>query len=171
MKNIEKKILELIKQNEMITNSEISHLLGISEKEVAAVIRNISDSRSKILIVDDEMDMLLPLKMSLEIENYIVVEAYNGKEAIEKAKTELPDLILLDLMLPEIDGYEVCDQLRKGSSTKNIPIIMLTAKDAVREKVKGLETGAEDFITKPFNLKELKARISSVLRRSRNIIS
>jgi two-component system alkaline phosphatase synthesis response regulator PhoP len=169
MKDIEKKIFELVKQNEMISNSEISHLLGISEKEVEAVIRNISDSRSKILIVDDEMDMLLPLKKSLEIENYVVIDAYNGKEAIEKANTELPDLILLDLMLPEIDGYEVCDQLRKESNTKNIPIIMLTAKDTVREKVRGLETGADDFVTKPFNLKELKARISSVLRRSRNM--
>ncbi len=166
---IDDKILELIKHDEGITNSEISRILGIPEENVAVRIRNFSDTRSKILIVDDEMDTLLPLKRSLEDEEYIVAEAYNGQEAIEKVKTEIPDLILLDLMLPEMDGYEVCHRLKKDAFTKNIPIIMLTAKDYVRDKVKGLEIGADDYVTKPFNLNELKARIKSVVRRSRNI--
>ncbi len=171
MKNdpIDQKILELIRLDQTISNKEISTRLGISEEEVANRIRNFSDTRSKILIVDDEMDTLLPLKRSLEVENYIVTGASNGLEAIEKAKKEIPDLILLDLMLPGMDGYEVCYRLKKDASVKNIPIIMLTARDTVRDTVKGLDTGADDYVTKPFNLNELKARIKSVIRRSRNL--
>jgi two-component system alkaline phosphatase synthesis response regulator PhoP len=143
-------------------------ILGIPEDEIAQRIGKISDTRLKILIVDDEIDTLLPLKRSLEVEDYIVVGASNGKEALVKARTDIPDLILLDLMMPEMDGYEVCSKLKKDELTKNIPVIMLTAKDAVREKVKGLDIGADDYVTKPFNLNELKARIKSVLRRSKN---
>lgn len=167
-KAIDEKILELIKHNMTISNSEISRILGIPEEEVAERISKFSDARLKILIVDDEMDTLMPLKKSLEAEDYIVIGATNGYEAIDKAKNEIPDLILLDLMMPEMDGYEVCARLKKDTITKNIPLIMLTARDAVRDKVKGLDTGADDYVTKPFNLNELKARIKSVLRRSRN---
>jgi two-component system alkaline phosphatase synthesis response regulator PhoP len=165
----DEKLLELIKQNGNISNQELSRILGIPEDEVASRINNFSDGRSKILIVDDEMDTLLPLKRSLEDENYRVVEAYNGYDAMTKAKTEMPDLILLDLMLPGMDGSEVCGRLKKESVTQNIPIIMLTAKSYVRDKVRGFEVGADDYVTKPFNLSELKARIKSVLRRSRTM--
>jgi two-component system alkaline phosphatase synthesis response regulator PhoP len=166
---IDEKLLELIKQNKNISNQELSRMLGMPEDEVVSRINNFSDARSKILIVDDEMDTLLPLKRSLEDENYKVVEVHNGYDAITKAKTEMPDLILLDLMLPGMDGCEACEKLKKESVTQNIPIIMLTAKSYVRDKVKGLEVGADDYVTKPFNLSELKARIKSVLRRSRNV--
>lgn len=151
-----------------ISNSEISIILGIPEDEVAQRIEKFSDTRSKILIVDDEIDTLLPLQKSLEAEDYLIVGASNGKEALIKAKTEIPDLIILDLMMPEMDGYEVCEKLKKDPLTKNIPVIILTAKDAVRDKVKGLDIGADDYVTKPFNLKELKARIKSALRRAKN---
>ena len=165
---IDNKIIELLKKNENISNSEISIILGIPEDEVTQRIERFSDTRSKILLVDDEIDTLLPLKRSLEAEDYIVVGASNGKEALIKAKTEIPDIILLDLMMPEMDGYEVCEKLKKDPMTKNIPVIMLTAKEAVRDKVKGLDIGADDYVTKPFNLNELKARIKSVLRRAKN---
>ena len=165
---IDNLIIELIKKNENISNFEISTILEIPEDEIAQRIGKISDTRSKILIVDDEIDTLLPLKRSLEVEDYIVVGASNGKEALIKARTEIPDLILLDLMMPEMDGYEVCAKLKKDELTKNIPVIILTAKDTVREKVKGLDIGADDYVTKPFHLNELKARIKSVLRRSKN---
>jgi two-component system alkaline phosphatase synthesis response regulator PhoP len=168
-KAIDEKILELIKHNETISNSEISRITGIPEEEVAARIRKFSDTRLKILIVDDEIDTLLPLKRSLQVEDYAIIEAFNGYEAIDKAKNEIPDLILLDLMMPEMDGYEACARLKNDVLTRNIPIIILTAKDAVREKIKGLDTGADDYVTKPFNLNELKARIKSVLRRSGNL--
>ncbi|VVB51081.1 Chemotaxis protein CheY [uncultured archaeon] len=165
--DIDNKIIELIKKNEKISNSEISGILGIPEDEVAQRIERFSDKRSKILLVDDEIDTLLPLKRSLEVEDYIIVGAGNGPEALIKAKTEIPDIILLDLMMPEMDGYEVCEKLKEDPITKNIPVIMLTAKDAVRDKVKGLDIGADDYVTKPFNLNELKARVKSVLRRTK----
>jgi two-component system alkaline phosphatase synthesis response regulator PhoP len=168
-KNIDDKIIELIKNNENISNLEISRILKIPEKEVERRIRSFSDVRQKIMIVDDEMATLLPLKRSLESEGYIVIEAYDGYEAIKKAKTEMPELIILDIMLPGMDGIEVCSQLKKDVHTEKIPIIMLTAKDEVRHRVEGLETGADDYVTKPFNLNELKARIKSVLRRSKDI--
>jgi two-component system alkaline phosphatase synthesis response regulator PhoP len=166
-KNIDDKIVELVKNNENISNSEISRILGIPEKEVERRIRSFSEVRQKILIVDDEMATLLPLKRSLEAEDYIVIEAYDGYEAVEKSKTEVPELIILDLMLPGMNGFEVCSQLKKDVHTEKIPVIMLTAKDEVHDKVEGLEIGADDYVTKPFNLNELKARIKSVLRRSK----
>ena len=165
-KDIDEKIIELIKKNETISVPELSRILGIPEEEISARIGNLSDTRYKILIVDDEMDTLLPLKISLKGEDYNVIGVLNGYEAIDKAKNEMPDLILLDLMMPEMDGYEVCARLKKDPRTKNIPIIILTARDAVRDKVKGLDIGADDYVTKPFNMNELKARIKTALRRS-----
>jgi len=165
---IDAKIIELLKHDGTISNLEISRKLGISEEDVKKRIGNLSETRPKVLIVDDEMDTLLPLKRSLEVEDYIVIGAGNGPEALIKAKTEIPDIILLDLMMPEMDGYEVCEKLKKDPITKNIPVIILTAKDAVRDKVKGLDIGADDYVTKPFNLNELKARVKSVLRRTKN---
>ena len=159
----------MIKKDENISNLEISRILGITEKEVERRIRGFSDARQKIMIVDDEMATLLPLKRSLEAEGYRVIEAINGYEAIKKSTIELPELIVLDLMLPEVDGFEVCAQLKKDALTEKIPVIMLTAKDEVRNKVKGLEMGADDYVTKPFNLNELKARIRNVLKRSTEI--
>ncbi len=166
-KNIDDKIVELIEKNEKISHSEISRIIGIPEKEVEKRIRGFSDARQKIMIVDDEMATLLPLKRSLEAEGYRVLEAYEGYQAIEKSKKEMPELIILDLMLPGIDGFEVCAQLKMDKLTGKIPVIMLTAKDEARDKVEGLEMGADDYVTKPFNLNELKARIRNVLKRSR----
>jgi two-component system alkaline phosphatase synthesis response regulator PhoP len=166
---INNKILELIQQDENISSLKISQIVGIPEDEVEERIRGFSDIREKILIVDDEMATLMPLKRALESEDYAVIEAYDGHEAIKKAKEMIPDLIILDLMLPGMDGNEVCQHLKTDAYTENIPIIMLTAKDSVNDKVEGLEIGADDYVTKPFILKELKARIKSVLRRSKNI--
>lgn len=168
-KIIDDKIVELIKNNENIPISEISRILGIPEEEIERRIRSFSDARQKILIVDDEMATLRPLKRALEAEDYTVLEACDGYEAIEKSKAEMPELIILDLMLPGMDGIEVCSRLKKDARTEKIPVIMLTAKDEVRNKVKGLEIGADDYVAKPFNLNELKARIKSVLRRSRDV--
>ena len=166
---IDDKIIELMKNNENISIPEISTVLGIPEKEIEGRIRNFSDTRQKILIVDDEIDTLLPLKRSLEAMDYVVIEACNGQEAIKKSYTERPELVILDVMMPCMDGIEVCKVLKKDTRTGNIPVIMLTARDEVKDKVESLEIGADDYVTKPFNLNELKARIRSVLRRSGNI--
>jgi len=163
---IDDRILQLIKKDSNISNIEISKIIGIPENEISARIRNFSDTRPIIMIVDDDMDSLLPLKRSLERENYKVIGAYNGQEALQKATQETPDVILLDLMMPGMDGYEVCNRLKKEITSKNTQIIMLTARDDVGDKVRGLELGADDYVTKPFNLSELKARIKTALRRT-----
>ncbi|MDI6786436.1 MAG: response regulator [bacterium] len=120
----------------------------------------------RILIVDDEPDIIILLKAILEKETFRSYVANNGKEAIELAKTLLPDLILLDILMPKVDGYEVCRRLRDNFHTSHIPIIILTARDAPIDKVKGLKLGADDYVTKPFNHDELLARIKAVLRRT-----
>ncbi len=120
----------------------------------------------KILIVEDEPDMLMGLQDNLQFEGYQVLTATDGEEALEVATTACPDLIVLDIMLPKLDGFEVCKQLRaKGMDT---PIIMLTAKSQEVDKVVGLELGADDYITKPFSVRELLARIKAVLRRRKD---
>ncbi|MBP1971296.1 two-component system response regulator VicR [Virgibacillus natechei] len=116
----------------------------------------------KILVVDDEQPIADILKFNLEKEGYEVVLAYDGDEAISLAESEKPELILLDIMLPNRDGNEVCREIRK---TQSMPIIMLTAKDTEIDKVLGLELGADDYVTKPFSNRELIARVKANLRR------
>jgi len=116
----------------------------------------------KILVVDDEKPISDIVKFNLEKEGYEVVVAFDGEEAIEKVEEENPDLIVLDLMLPKMDGLEVCREVRK---THDMPIIMVTAKDQEIDKVLGLEMGADDYVTKPFSNRELAARVKANLRR------
>lgn len=120
----------------------------------------------KILVVDDEQPIADILQYNLEQEGYEVVCAYDGDEAIEKAGSEEPDLILLDIMLPNKDGNEVCREIRK---TQHMPIIMLTAKDTEIDKVLGLELGADDYVTKPFSNREVVARVKANLRRHQQV--
>ncbi|MTI66667.1 MAG: response regulator transcription factor [Firmicutes bacterium] len=118
---------------------------------------------SKVLIVDDEALLVKGLKYSLEQDGYEIDAAYDGNEALDKINNNEYDLIVLDLMLPGIDGLEVCQKVRE---TSQVPIIMLTAKGEDMNKILGLEYGADDYLTKPFNILELKARIKAILRRS-----
>ena len=122
----------------------------------------------KILIVDDEKPISDIIKFNLTKEGYETVSAFDGREAITKFEEENPDLIILDLMLPELDGLEVAKEVRK---TSHIPIIMLSAKDSEFDKVIGLEIGADDYVTKPFSNRELLARVKAHLRRTENIES
>ncbi len=168
-KNINEKILSLLEENPGITTEDISDKLSVSKSLVEDTLKTMSDIRQKILIVDDEMDALLALKVALETQGYNIAEAKDGYEAIDKVRSEIPDLILLDLMIPGIDGFEVCRQLKSNPMYKHIPIIMLTARGEVDDKVEGIELGADDYVTKPFNLKELKARIKMILRRNQDI--
>lgn len=118
----------------------------------------------KILIIEDEEDLVKGLKLNLADEGYGLDWAFDGKEGLRKALDETPDLIILDLMLPEMDGLEVCRELRQKNIV--VPIIMLTAKGEEIDKVVGLEIGADDYITKPFSIRELIARIKAQLRRA-----
>ena len=117
---------------------------------------------TKVLVVEDEQSLREPLVFMLEKEGYEVVEAENGEAAIQKFQAEGADVILLDLMMPKLDGNQVCKQIRLSS---NVPIIMLTAKDSEVDKVVGLEIGADDYVTKPYSTRELLARMKAVLRR------
>jgi len=120
----------------------------------------------KILIVDDEKDIVDLVAYNLEKEGYETLKALDGEKALQLVRTKTPDLVVLDLMLPGIQGLEVCKRIRKVPETAAIPIIMLTAKGEEIDKVLGLEIGADDYITKPFSVKELLARVKAVLRRS-----
>ena len=117
----------------------------------------------KILVVDDEQLLVKGMKFNLENEGYMVETAYDGATAIDMAKTGDFDLIILDLMMPQVDGLTACMRIREFS---NVPIIMLTARSEDTDKIIGLESGADDYITKPFNILELKARIRALLRRA-----
>ena len=117
----------------------------------------------KVLIVDDEKLIVKGLKFSLEQDSMEVDVAYDGREALDKIKSNQYDVVLLDVMLPELNGFEVCQQVRDFS---DVPIIMLTAKGDDMDKILGLEYGADDYITKPFNILEVKARIKAIMRRT-----
>ena len=118
---------------------------------------------TKILVVDDDRNICELLKLYLENDGYTVFVANDGQEAVEMFQSKAPELVLLDIMLPKMDGWQVCREIRK---TSNTPIIMLTAKGETFDKVLGLELGADDYVTKPFDAKEVMARVKAVLRRA-----
>ena len=118
----------------------------------------------KILVVDDDININELLKLYLENDGYVVFTALDGQEAVEMFQEKNPDLILLDIMLPKVDGWQVCREIRKTSA---VPIIMLTAKGETFDKVLGLELGADDYVVKPFDAKEVMARVKAVLRRTK----
>ena len=122
-------------------------------------------ANEKILVVDDEEHILELISFNLTNNGYKVIKANNGIDAVRLAIEEKPKLILLDLMIPGKDGYDVCREVRSNSEIRNIPIIMLTAKSEELDKILGLELGADDYITKPFSVRELLARVKAVLRR------
>jgi len=123
-------------------------------------------AKEKVLVVDDEARIVELIRAYLERDGYQVVAAYDGREALEIARRERPGLVILDLMLPEVDGLEVCRTLRRESG---VPIIMLTARDEEADKLVGLELGADDYITKPFSPREVVARVKTVLRRTASL--
>lgn len=122
-----------------------------------------SPENQLILIVDDEPRMIKFIRLNLELEGYRVSEASTGLGALDKVRTELPNLVLLDVMMPEMDGFETLERIREIS---NVPVIMLTVKAEEEDKVRGLELGADDYVTKPFSPRELSSRIKAVLRRT-----
>lgn len=124
-------------------------------------------AQPKVLIVDDEKNIVEAIKYNLEQAGFRTITAHDGRRALELAQRELPDLITLDVMLPEQDGWEVCRLLRQDRRTQHIPVIMLTVKGEEADTVVGLELGADDYMTKPFSPKELVSRIKAILRRSK----
>ncbi len=125
-------------------------------------------SQPHILIIEDEEHIVELIKFNLESNGYKVSYAFNGRDGIKRVEMEKPDLVLLDLMLPEVDGIDVCNRIKNNRELKQIPIIMLTAKSSETDKIIGLEIGADDYITKPFSIRELLTRIKVILRRYQN---
>jgi len=121
--------------------------------------------RDRVLIVEDEKDVREMLRLNLKVGGFDVLEAQNGAEGLAIAKAELPSVVILDLMMPEMSGMEVCRALRRNPATSRIPILMLTAKSTEGDKVAGLEVGADDYVTKPFSPRELLLRVRAVARR------
>jgi two-component system response regulator RegX3 len=124
----------------------------------------VSDALQRILIVEDEGSLADSVRYNLEREGYAVTVAADGRQALERFREESPSLVILDLMLPEVSGLDVCRSIRAGS---DVPIIMVTAKDSEADKVAGLELGADDYVTKPFSVRELVSRVRALLRRTR----
>ncbi len=122
------------------------------------------EQKKTVLIVEDEKNIVDILCFNLQREGYATLEAYDGEDGLEKARSERPDLILLDVMLPKMNGFDVCRTLRK--SRNNVPVVILTAREEETDKVLGLEIGADDYITKPFSMRELIARVGANIRRT-----
>jgi DNA-binding response OmpR family regulator len=122
-------------------------------------------SQKKILVVDDEVDLVETIRFPLEMEGFNVLISYNGEDALNQARKENPDLILLDLMLPKLDGYKICRLLKFDEKYKHIPILMLTAKTQEKDKLLGKETGADEYITKPFDIDELIKKVKAYLNK------
>lgn len=124
---------------------------------------------NKILVVDDDIAINELIKVNLEMHSYQVFQAFDGTEGFASAKQNLPDLIILDVMMPEVDGYTVAQRIRQNENTKDIPIIMLTALSQLQDKVKGFDIGIDDYLVKPFELEELFVRVRALLKRSNKI--
>jgi len=123
-------------------------------------------SKGRILVVEDDADISNMLRIYFDSQGYEVLVAARGQDALDTCRTQLPNIIVLDIMLPDVDGYEVCRQLRNNLRTSHIPILFLTQKDERSDKIAGLELGADDYITKPFDIEELKWRVQNALKRA-----
>lgn len=122
--------------------------------------------KARILVADDEQDLVWALRHSLSDEGYEVLTAHNGRETLAVAKHHRPDLVILDIVMPELDGLQVCRRLRRDPTLASVPILFLTVRSAVEDRVEGLDRGGDDYVVKPFDTRELKARIRALLRRS-----
>lgn len=120
----------------------------------------------KVLIADDDKNVITIIRDSLEPDRFEILEAYNGKETLGVVFAESPDILILDIMMPEMDGYRVCEELKMHDSTRNLPIVILSAKTSVEDKLKAMELGIDDYLVKPFDPRELKARIKMRLRQN-----
>jgi two-component system alkaline phosphatase synthesis response regulator PhoP len=144
-----------------------SSLTGSNKQTSASPAKNTADNDTKILVIEDDQNISELIRYNLEAAGYTVSTALDGEMGLMLVMEEKPDLIVLDLMLPKMDGIEICNRIRRSESLGETPIIMLTARGSEMDRIVGLEIGADDYMTKPFSVRELEARIKSVLRRTK----
>ncbi|HLB71198.1 MAG TPA: response regulator [Candidatus Methanoperedens sp.] len=158
------KYLECLKEKGLVDNEEI----GTAKIWFLKNEEEKTEKRIKVLVADDDRNVITIIRDFLEPENFEVVEALNGKETLGMVFSESPDMLILDIMMPGMDGYRVCQELKKHNNTKDIPIIILSAKASVEDKLKAIGLGIDDYIVKPFDPRELKARIKMRLKPGNN---
>jgi len=164
-KNLDHEILKLIEAQPEISDRDIASSLSVPEELIKIRIANLKDTRQKILILGDGSSTL-KIKATLEAENYNVVKVPGGFSALEAVKTEKPDLVLLDTGLADLEGLKICKQLRTSSRYWWIPVMVLSERGGVKNRVEAFDSGVDDYVTEPFNLVELRARVGMVLRRT-----
>lgn len=163
-RNLDHEILKLIESEPEISSNDIARNLSVPEELVKMRIANFNDTREKILIMSYGRTIYDSLNESLEPERYCVVTAQEGFSTLEAIKTEKPDLVLLDTGFMDRDGFEICRQLKASSKYSWIPVIMLGERGEVKDRIEAFESGADDYVTTPFSLMELKVRIGMALR-------
>jgi two-component system, OmpR family, alkaline phosphatase synthesis response regulator PhoP len=166
-KNLDHEILKLIEAEPEISSNDIARNLSVPEELVKIRIANFNDTREKILIMSYGHSIHDSLNSALESESYCVVKAFGGSSVLEAVKNEKPDLILLDNGLMDRDGFKICRQLKASSKYCWIPVVMLSEKGEVEDRIEAFESGADDYVITPFSLTELKARIGMILRRKK----
>jgi DNA-binding response OmpR family regulator len=164
-KNLDQEILKLIESEPEISSYDIARNLSVPEELVKMRIANFNDTREKILIMSYGHNIYDSLNAALEPENYCVSKVWEGSSALEAVKSEKPDIVLLDTGLMDRESFEICRQLKASSKYGWIPVIMLSEKGEVKYRIEAFESGADDYVTTPFSLLELKARIGTILRR------
>jgi len=184
----EKELLNILKQGKLTTTEIVSRvnmskataLKYLDDMKVKNLVDNeeigtakiwflktgveIGQNKIKVLVADDDKNIINIIRYSMDSDQFEILEAANGKEALGMVFATSPDILILDIMMPEMDGYRVCEELRKHESTKNLPIIILSAKTSVDDKVKAMGLGIDDYMVKPFDPKELEARIKMRLK-------
>ena len=166
-KNLDHEILKLIETHPEISDEDIARNLSIPEEFVKTRIANLSDTREKILIMGNGKSFDDKLKMALEAENFSIVKAPRGFSVLDAVKSEKPDLVLVDTGLADIYGFEICKQLKSSFRYWWIPVMILSEKGGEKNRVEAFESGADDYLTSPFNTPELRARLRTILRRNR----
>lgn len=164
-KNLDHEILKLIEAEPEISSNDIARNLSVPEELVKMRIANFNDTREKILIMSYGHSIYNSLNAAFEPESYSVVRTFGGSSALETVKNEKPDLVLLDTGLMDRDGFEICRQLKASSKYCWIPIVMLSEKGEVKDRIEAFKSGADDYVITPFSFLELKARIGMILRR------
>jgi PleD family two-component response regulator len=164
-KNLDHEILNLIESEPKLSSNDIALNLSVPEELIKMRIANFNDIREKILIFSNGSSIYNGLYAALEPENYSVVKALESSSALETVKAEKPDLVLLDTGLIDMDGFEICRQLKASSKYSWIPVIMLSERGDIKSRIEAMESGADDYVTAPFSPLELKVRIGFILRR------